>query len=191
MRKIIILILAVFVIFVTGVGGLYFTAAPVNNSTIYVNANGGNDNNDGYSLSTAKATIQNATEIAANNGTIYVANMVYNATGDYNVSINKNLTIIGESQTGTIINAEKTGDIFNITPGVTLTLGKLTLENGNATNGGAINNQGTLIIDDCKLQNNTASNFGGAINNYGNATATINNNSFLNNNATDGGSHYQ
>ena len=98
MRKITILIIAVFAISVTGLGGLYFTAAPVNNSTIYVNTNSGNDNNDGYSWSTAKATILNATETVENNGTIYVADMTYNITGDYNISINKNMTIIGESQ---------------------------------------------------------------------------------------------
>ena len=65
MRKIIIVIIAVVAILITGVGGLYFAATPGNNSTIYVNANGGNDNNDGHSWSTAKATILNATETAA------------------------------------------------------------------------------------------------------------------------------
>jgi hypothetical protein len=64
------------------------------------------------------------------------------------------------------------------------------LENGNATNGGAITNQGTLSINSCTLQKNSASNYGGAINNegdYGNVTVAVNANTPLNNSAIEGG----
>ncbi len=164
-----------------------------NNSTIYVGTQG-NDTWDGFSViynnttgSGPKHTISNATKTVADNGIIYIANGTYNES---NINIDTNMTIIGESQTGTIINANRQSDIFNINPGVRLTLLNLTLENGDANNGGAINNQGALIIRDCTLQNNTASNYGGAIDNdglYGNATATVNNCTFLDNRATDGG----
>ncbi len=158
--------------------------------TIYVNTAGNNSWNE---LSTyngtsgPKNTITNATGTVANNGTIYIADGTYDES---NINIDTNMSIVGNSKIGTIINANRKGDIFNIGPGITLTLENLTLENGDATNGGAINNQGTLIINDCILQNNTASNYGGAIDNDaldGKATATVTNNTFLNNNAQDGG----
>ncbi len=164
-----------------------------NNSTIYVSTQG-NDTWNGFSATYnntsgygPKHAINNATKTVADNGIIYIANGTYNES---NITITSNMTIIGESQTGTIINANRQNDIFNITSGVRLTLVNLTLENGDAYNGGAINNQGALIIRDCTLQNNTASNYGGAINNdgsSGNATATVNNSTFSNNHATDGG----
>ncbi len=170
------------------------SATPINNnSTIYVSTQG-NDTWNGLSATYnnttkygPKQSIRSAINTVADDGIIYIANGIYNTS---NININTNMTIIGESQTRTIINANRQGDILNINPGVRLTLENLTLENGDAYNGGAIDNQGALIIKDCTLQNNTASNYGGAINNdavYGNATATVNNSKFLNNNATDGG----
>ena len=161
------------------------------NSIIYVNTTG-NDSWNGTipmynGTNGPKKTINNATRTITNNGTIFIANGTYKES---NININTNMTIIGESQIGTIINANNQGDIFNIKTGITLTLENITLENGNASNGGAINNQGQLILKGCLLQDNTASNYGGAIDNDGvsNKTiATIMNNTFSNNNAQDGG----
>jgi hypothetical protein len=48
------------------------------------------------------------------------------------------MTIIGENQTDTIINANRQGNIFNIPSGTTLILEDLTLENGDSSNGGAM-----------------------------------------------------
>ncbi len=152
---------------------------------IYVNTTG-NDNNNGSSWQYAKATITNATGTVANNGTIYIADGTYNES---NIIINTNMTVIGKSRTGTIINAQGNGNIFNITPGVTLTLENLTLENGYSMNGGAIYNCGNLIVNNCVFTGNTAT-FGGAIYNYAdqsNAATTITSSTFTGNIATTAG----
>ena len=168
--------------------GINTTAAASTNSTIYVNTTG-NDNYDGQlpvydGNSGPKATITNATGTVADNGTIYIADGTYN---ENNININSNMTLIGESQTGTIINAQGQGDIFNITTGDTLNLINLTIENGNGdngANGGAINNQGNLNLESCTFTNNSAFS-GGAIENIG--TLTVNTCTFTNNTATDVG----
>ena len=183
-----LVLIGLMVIFSYGVGNV----SAANASTIYVNGSSGNDTWNGQiavwnGTTGPKATITNATGTVDNNGTVYIADRTYNES---NITININMTIIGENQIGTIINANRQGDIFNINPGVTLTLENLTLKNGYAINGGAINNQGELILKECILQNNTASNYGGAVDNdgvNGKATATVNNNTFINNNAQDGG----
>ncbi len=53
--------------------------------------------------------------------------------------IDKNMNIIGESQTNTIIDGQKSGQsIFTIISGINVTIINLTLTNSSATNGGAI-----------------------------------------------------
>ncbi len=148
--------------------GVSSVAAANNNSAIYVNTTG-SDNNNGTSWQLAKATITNATGTVADNGTIYIADGTYNES---NMTINTNMTIIGESQTGTIINAQTNGYIFNIASGVTLNLINLTLENGSSGNGGAIYNYGTLTSTNSTFTNNTATGSGGSIYNDGNLTVT-------------------
>ena len=135
-----------------------------------------------------KQTIKNATGTVANNGTIYIASGTYDES---NIIITTNMTIIGESQQNTIIDAQGNGNIFDITPGdgISLTLVNLTLQNGDSTgNGGAIDNEGSdgiLNITNVTFNNNTAV-FGGAIYNHGTVTET--NNTFNNNTASsDGG----
>ncbi|AEG18409.1 Ig-like domain-containing protein [Methanobacterium paludis] len=171
-------------------------ATPGDNSTMYVSTTG-NDSWDGQSTtynsttgSGPKATIKNATTIVAENGTIYIANGTYYESG---ININKNMNIIGESQSGTIINGQKSGNsIFLIVSGVTVTVTNLTLTNGTTTNvGGAIYNGGTLTITNSTLTNNTATSgggVGGAI--YNDNTLNITNSTFTGNTAWDGGAIY-
>jgi len=57
------------------------------------------------------------------------------------------MNIIGQGQTGTIIDAEKKNRIFLIISGVRVTIGNLTLNNGTTSaNGGAILNNGNLTL---------------------------------------------
>ena len=164
-------------------------------NTVYVN-NQGNDNWDGQSAtwngtSGPKATIVSALNILSPNGTIELADGTYN---EYNIPINYDTTIIGESQIGTIIDSQSLGNIFIVTSdnGINLTLIKMTLENGNAqNNGGAIDYEndngyyGTLNISYITFNNNTANNNGGAID-ASDINLNINNNTFNNNTAENG-----
>ena len=170
-------------------------AAAANSSVIYVNGTGGHDANNGYTWTTAKLTIKNATATVADNGTVNIANGTYTGAGNNNITINKNMTIQGVSQSNTIIDAQGTAQIFTINSGVKVIIQNLTLKNGNSTtNGVAINNQGKLTVTDSTFTNNTATNTvsgyyyddgGGAIYNTGtmNMTSSI----FTNNTAYDGG----
>ena len=162
---------------------------------IFVNGSSGLDTNDGYSWSSPKLTIQNATGTVSSNGIVNIADGVYSGYGNTDITIDRNMTIQGLSQNGTIINANYQNRIFYINPGITVILQNLTLANGNTTEfGGAIRNMmGNLTVTGCTFTNNTASN-GGAIGNYayrGTVTCTVNDSTFTNNHAnTQGGAIY-
>ena len=151
-------------------------------SHIYVNTTG-NDNYNGQNAvfdgtNGPKATVKNGTGTVKTNGIIYIANGIYK---EHKITIYTNMTIIGENQKKTIIDAQGFDNIFNIAKGVTLTLINITLTNGTANNGGAIYNYGTTTIDSSTIQNNTSNNQGGAI--YNRGTITINNSTIQNNRA--------
>jgi len=153
----------------------------------------GNDSWDGLNAtygpvtgSGPKLSIKNATDIVNPNGIINIADGTY--TGDNNIIlITKHMTFPGQSQAGTIIDAQNQGYIFFIGSGVTVNLHNLTLTNGKAAFGGAICNLGTdsiCTLTNCTLSNNTA-NYGGAI--YNSGTCTVTNCTFTNNTATNQG----
>jgi methionine-rich copper-binding protein CopC len=148
----------------------------------YVNNTSGNDYNTGATPSTPKKTISDAIANLNNNGTVHIASGIYTGSGNNNIQINENMTIIGEKQTNTIINAHGTNQIF-ITSNVTVTLEDLTLTNGTANSGGAISNYGNLTVENCTFTDSFASySIGGAIDNDG--TLNINNSTFTNNTAS-------
>ncbi len=66
----------------------------------------GNNANDGLSLATPKQTIPAAVTASANGDVIHIANGVYTLTATLN--LNKELTIIGETEAGVIINCTGT-----------------------------------------------------------------------------------
>jgi len=156
--------------------------------TLYVNGSYGNDSWDGQTWQTAKLTIQNATGTVSSNGVVTIADGVYSGTGNTNITINRNMTIQGLSQEGTIINGTDTNWIFNIASGVNVTICNLTFTNGIAYDGGAILNHGILSISDCTFTENTATHWGGAIysNGYG-SVMSLTDCTFTKNNALDGG----
>ncbi len=146
--------------------------------------------------------IKDAINDASSNDTLLIQPSTYK---ENNLIISKNLTIIGASKNNTIIDGNNENLIFFIQTGVTVTIKNLNMTNGQATiadynrNGGAINNKGTLIIDNCIFDNNqakyaddadsgddadTAGN-GGAI--YNTGALTIKNSEFDNNHAGKGG----
>ena len=163
--------------------GMNTVAAAPPGDTIYVNASGGNDLNDGLSWLNAKQSISNATGTVKTNGTVNIANGQYTGINNTNITISKNMTIQGQSETGTIINGTGTNWIFTIQSSLaTVTIENLTFANCNnkVDFGGAINNYGTLGIINITFNDNTAS-AGGAIYNYG--TLGIINSTFNNNTA--------
>ena len=147
--------------------------------TVYVNGTSGNDNNDGTSWATAKLSIKNATGTVNANGIINIADGTYSGENNTKITIDRNMTIIGESQTGTIISPISPGRIFFINSDLTVNLYNLTIQNCLVTevgdNGGAIYNNGTnLNVNNCKFTNNNVvvGNGGAIYNNGGNLTIT-------------------
>jgi len=76
---------------------------------------------------------------------------------------------------------------FTVDVGSSLTIDGLTLQNGNATNGGAIDNDGILTINNSTFTGNSATSFGGAISNGVGDILTINNSTFTGNSASSVG----
>jgi hypothetical protein len=91
-------------------------------------------------------------------------------TGD--LDILGDLTIRGVSATTTIINANDLDRVFHIASGRTLTLENLTITGGEAFDGGAIFNSGTLILNNVNIRANEAYNQGGGIYNAGTGRIT-------------------
>ncbi len=158
---------------------------------IYVNNATGNDSWDGQSatyisgLNGPKLSIKNATRTVNPNGNITIANGQYTGTGNTQITIDRNMTIIGESQTGTMINGSDTTWIFHIQSGIAVTLQNLTITNGNSTWGfGTIQNEGNLTIENCIFTNNYAT-WGGAI--YNGGILSVSNSNFDHNAAGVGG----
>ena len=80
------------------------------------------------------------------------------------VVVNKDIVIDGKGHT---IDAKTLGRIFSIGDGFTVTLTNATLINGRAVEGGAICNDGSLTLSDVKLSDNAADSYGGAVFNNG------------------------
>jgi len=176
---ILLILMSLVVIFSFGIDSV-----SADSSVIYVNDTGGDDSWDGQTWTTAKKTIGSGIGAVTTGGTVNIANGTYTGPGNKGIEINKDVNIAGQSMTGTIIDAQGSGNIFTINSGVTVSLQNLTLKNGNNTGGfgGAIYNYGTLNINKCNFTGNTAD-IGGAIENDG---GTLNvTNSIFKDNAAD------
>jgi predicted outer membrane repeat protein len=189
---ILILLLSLAVVFIFATGH-----ASAESPIIYVNDSGGNDSWNGQNvtwengtLNGPKKSIKNGTGSVTENGLIKIADGVYNGENNTNIIINKNLTILGESQSNTIIVGTNTTNMFVIQSGHEVSFCNLTLTNVNMGNSRAIyNNVSDLYVTYCTFTDNTIIADGGAIYNDG-GNLVIFNSIFTRNNATNGGAIY-
>jgi len=114
-------------------------------------------------------------------GTITLANTISNSVNTVLNGTGHQITISGNTAVR----------VFYVNTGTSLTLSNLTIANGYSTEGGAIFNLGTNVIDNCTFRQNSATTFtayssavGGAICNLGNIT--ISHSTFTNNSAFGG-----
>ncbi len=75
--------------------------------------------------------------------------------------------------------------LFYVDGGGDFTVNQATLQNGSASNGGGIDNRGTLTVTDSTVSGNSATNGGGGIFNV--STLTVTSSTFSGNSATNGG----
>ncbi|MCG2829207.1 pseudomurein-binding repeat-containing protein [Methanothermobacter sp. K4] len=169
---------------VAAIVALLILSGTASAADIYVNATGGSDDNDGLSWAAAKATIGNATMSAASGDSIWLADGEYRGAGNRDVLIDRNLTITGQSTTGTVIDCEALGRAFTVPQGVSFTLRNLTVKHGNEDYGGVILNHGNLTVGGCSFIENMGL-YGAVITNNGTssnyAVARISNSHFENN----------
>lgn len=101
------------------------------------------------------------------------------------IDIGVNLTIDGPGASDVAVSGNNTVGVFNVSPDTTVTMTGLTIEDGYATGGGGIWNDGILSVTDSTLAGNKATFQGGAgIVNDRTLTVT---DSILSNNTDDGG----
>ena len=169
-----------------------------NNITIDSNSNYLSSNYDMYvssdvntsgngSKSNPFKTVQEALNANTGGQSIYVSKGMYNIS---NYELTKNVKLIGENYSNTVISGDNATHIFIINNQVTINLNNLTFINGNTISsqevGGAIQkNTGTLTINNCIFENNSAQ-YGGAIYNLI-GELTVNNSKFINNSIINSG----
>ena len=156
-------------------------AVSADSSVIYVNDSCGNDDWDGQyaewisGLSGPKKSIKNATGTVIEGGTVKIANGIYKGKNNTNITINKNMTITGQSRDSTVINGIGSYvGIFKIQNAKNVTIQNLTIVNCSTDeiyHDGAIYNGGNLTVTNCTFIGNNAAYFGGAIANFGNIDA--------------------
>lgn len=132
------------------------SVGPVSADTgvIYVNDSSGNDSWDGQAdvwdgvTSGPKKSIKNATGSVSDGGIVNIANGVYSGENNNNITLNKNITIQGQSREGTIIDGTGASCIFIITNGTIVSMHNMAQINGYVGNGGFAVNNGTLSLTD-------------------------------------------
>ncbi|CAN2039328.1 putative pectate lyase C (modular protein) [Candidatus Magnetomoraceae bacterium gMMP-15] len=76
------------------------------------------------------------------------------------ITISKNLIINGAGASSTIVDGNKDHTVFSIASDITVTMSGLMIQNGsyisNSPGGGAIFNEGNLILQNCTISNNSA-----------------------------------
>ncbi len=165
-------------------------------SDVYV-GNNGNDSDGFGTLDNPYKTIEYGIQKVDVNGNVNLAAGTYTGTGNRNITISKNVAIVGAGMNNTIIDAEGASKVFTIDPLVSVIIKDLTIQNAknsfplNGTGetmddlGGAINNKyGSLLVENVKFVNNQGHK-GSGIANTGDLT--VRNSIFINNHDNEWG----
>ena len=124
---------------------------------------------------TGSGSLRNAIAAAGTGDTIVFSGVTTVTLTSAELVIDKNLTINGGTNGVTITRSGTTPfRIFKINSGVTVSLSKLTISNGNVNGStslplnqaGGVQNYGTLTMTDCAITGNTAPQTGGIQNDY-------------------------
>lgn len=97
-------------------------------------------------ISPTNGTISNAVTSASAGDTLHLADGTYTGANNRNITINKNLTITGQSRTDTVIDAEGMDRIFIINSDITVIIRNLTFTNGNVTGDRVTGSGGAILI---------------------------------------------
>ncbi|HRF95654.1 MAG TPA: hypothetical protein PLZ51_10680, partial [Aggregatilineales bacterium] len=147
-----------------------------------------NDDNTGdIIISTCDfVTLQSAVSVANSGGGVISITCTGTIIFEDKLTIAADMTITNDS--GGEVIFDETGDdngFFHVNTVPSFTLNGFTLQNGNAEDGGAIYNNGTLTISNSTFIGNSADDIGGAI--WSNGTLTISDSTFTDNSASRNG----
>jgi hypothetical protein len=163
------------------------SSAALASNTWYVDGVHGKNQNDCESPQHACKTIGHAISLAHSGDSIMVAAATYTE----NLTISFSLRIVGSGAVTTIIDGGGNGTVVRISRSrAHVILSKLTIQNGVASNGGGIYNNGTLTVNYGAVSGNEAVSsgsfdYGGGI--YNNGTMTVSNSSLSGNRSRVGG----
>src|SRR5215469_16440246 len=130
---------------------LALTTAALASNIWYVDGVNGNNTNDCRTRQTACKTIGHAISLASSGDTIGVGPATYRE----NLTIAISLKVIGSGPSTTIIDGGRAATVVTISDAnVSVTLSKLTINNGLASSGGGIYNNGTLLISESTISGN-------------------------------------
>ena len=168
----------------------------INTATLYVSPSG-----SGTVCSQASpcGSIQTAINTATGGSypeyymTIDVATGIYTENDTVDASSLDSLAIVGVGASSTLLNANGSGTVLTITGG-TVNINGVTIENGNASDGGGIDacdgSSGCIVDVTSSNFSNNGYNTGGAIDNadnHGQSTLTVSQSDFTDNSAAFGG----
>src|SRR5580658_3033440 len=129
-----------FAVLLTAMGRAAFAQVPITNYNEFISQ-----------LNSAVA-ISNLVTI-----TNFQTNAYISLEGDQTIQITRNVLIDGTTN-GVVFDGTSSVRIFNVASNCVLTLNNLQVINGSSTNGGAIYSEGTLIISNCIISGNAATN---------------------------------
>lgn len=148
-------------------------------NTYYVDNSKNNAIQDGSKNNPYKTLNQTVLNSINDNSEIRISKGTYHVQS---ITFTKNLSLIGENKENTIIIANTTNTLFNISDTVKVSLKNLTIKDYKSPGNAAIENYGTLQVDDCIFDDNNATSResqGGSIRNNG--KLDIKNSLFTNN----------
>ena len=161
-------------------------------NSIHVSPKGSDSNGDGSSKNPYQS-LKHAIEQSSNGSTIYLADGNYSGADNRNITIDKSLSIVGNSRDNVIIDGENIARIFIINSPIAVKLDSLTLTNGydqsgkTSIQGGAIYSYGaSLTLNKVTVKNSNGNSNGGAIYNYL-GSLTVINSDFISNQAKNKG----
>ena len=164
-----LVITAMFLVSLLTMNSVISNGAPL---IVWVDDNGPDNSYDHFD------TIQEGINAVAVGGTVYVAAGTYSPSTNgesFPIVIGKNLTLIGDGEATTIINAEDTHRVITVNAMISVSITKVTITGGNIDGGGGgLYNRGTLTMKNCTVSDNEAELGGGIYNRY-NSTLTMTN----------------
>ena len=147
-------------------------------ATLFVSPSGSDADNDCLTAASPCRTPRYGLSMVLNGDTLTIAAGTYKDAGLFT---GRDVTITGDPAGGTIIDASQQADsegILSIDPGAIVTLDHLTLMGGlggnSPTYGGAISNDGVLVISNSTIRDSRAAGCGGAIRNLSGSVTVSN-----------------